>query len=66
MAEEARSRYGAELAVSSCAGGQEVYLGLAGPDGLETRSVSLLGNRELVAARASQSALDWLRLVYLT
>ncbi len=65
MAEEARSRFGSELAVSSTADGQEVFLGLAGPNGVETRTLSLLGNRELVAARASQSALDWLRLVYL-
>ncbi len=66
MAEEARSRFRADLAVSASAAGQEVFLGLAGPTGVETRVVSLLGNRELVAARASQSALDWLRLIYLT
>ncbi|MCE7870543.1 hypothetical protein DYH09_09225 [bacterium CPR1] len=65
MADEARSRFGSELAVSTSVNGQEVFLGLAGPNGVETRTVSLLGNRELVAARASQSALDWLRLVYL-
>lgn len=43
-----------------------VYLGLAGPEGVESKKVALLGDRELIAARASQAALDWVRLRYLS
>lgn len=76
MAEGARRKLGAEIGVSTTGvagpmGGSEenpvgtVYLGLAGPEGVESRRVALLGDRDLIASRASQAALDWVRLRYL-
>ncbi|MBN9417393.1 MAG: competence/damage-inducible protein A [Candidatus Eremiobacteraeota bacterium] len=72
MAAGARSRTGADYALSLTGyagpdGGTEedpvgtVYLGLAGPKGVETKRVKFLGDRELVRSRAAQAALDWLR-----
>lgn len=75
MAVGARKAFHADLGVSTTGvagpmGGSEenpvgtVYLGLAGPHGVESRRVALLGDRDLIASRASQAALDWIRLRY--
>lgn len=72
MAAGARSRTGADYALSLTGyagpdGGTAedpvgtVYLGLAGPAGVETKRVQLIGDRELVRSRAAQASLDWLR-----
>ena len=75
MALGVQKRLRADLAVSTTGvagpmGGTElapvgtVYLGLAGPDGVESRRVNLLGDRELIAARASliaSSRFPWAR-----
>lgn len=72
MAGGARARSGADYAVSLTGyagpdGGTEedpvgtVYLGLAGPNGVESKRVKFPGDRELVRSRSAQAALDWLR-----
>lgn len=72
MALGARQRSGADFALSLTGyagpeGGTEadpvgtVYLGLAGPNGVESRRVKFPGDRELVRSRSAQAALDWLR-----
>ncbi|MFN8606936.1 MAG: competence/damage-inducible protein A [Vulcanimicrobiota bacterium] len=72
MAEGARRRSGADyaLALTGYAGPEggtdadpvgTVYLGLAGPEGTESRRMTFPGDRELVRSRSAQAALDWLR-----
>jgi len=72
MAQGALKRSGADYALSLTGyagpdGGTEAdpvgtcYLGLAGRDGVESRRVKFLGERELVRSRCAQAALDWLR-----
>lgn len=76
MALGAKRAFQADLGVSTTGvagpqGGSEenpvgtVYLGRAGPDGVESKKIALLGDRDLIASRASQAALDWVRLRYL-
>ena len=77
MAQGAQKLFKADVGVATTGvagpmGGTEenpvgtVYLGLAGPEGVESRKIALLGDRDLIASRASQAALDWLRLRYLS
>ena len=77
MASGARERSGANYGLSLTGyagpdGGTEddpvgtVYLGLAGPTGVESRRVKFPGDRELVRSRSAQAALDWLRRTLLT
>jgi nicotinamide-nucleotide amidase len=72
MAFGARARAGSDFALSLTGyagpdGGTEenpvgtVYLGLAGPNGTESKRVKFPGDRELVRSRSAQAALDWLR-----
>jgi len=72
MAAGARARSGADYALSLTGyagpdGGTEedpvgtAYLGLAGPNGVESKRVKFPGDRELVRSRCAQAALDWLR-----
>jgi nicotinamide-nucleotide amidase len=72
MAEGARDRLGADLAVSVTGvagpgGGTEekpvglVYLHAAGSDGHEARRIDLPGDREMVRGRAAAAALHLLR-----
>ncbi|MEW6279957.1 MAG: competence/damage-inducible protein A [Candidatus Eremiobacterota bacterium] len=76
MARGARERAATDLALSVTglagpSGGTPetpvgtVFLGLAGPDGVKSRRVDLPGDRNLIRCRATQAALDWLRLSYL-
>lgn len=77
MAAGARARSGADygLALTGYAGPDggtredpvgTVYLGLAGPTGVESRRVKFPGDRELVRSRCAQAALDWLRRALLS
>lgn len=72
MALGARQRSGADYALSLTGyagpdGGTDkdpvgtVYLGLAGPQGVESKRVKFPGDRELVRSRSAQASLDWLR-----
>lgn len=68
LAAAAREKAGASwgVAVTGFAGpggdrDGEVWLAIAGPDGVASRQVRLLRERALVRSMAVQSALDWLR-----
>jgi PncC family amidohydrolase len=71
MAEGARARFGASLAVSITGvagpdGGSPekpvglTYLGLAGPGGVDVRRFQLAGDRAAIRAGATDAALSWL------
>ena len=79
MADGARERFGADIAISATGvagptGGTAekpvglVYLGLATPSGVETRRLDLGPEqpRDIIQRRAAKIALNWVRLALLS